>query len=316
MKKVIIILTVLIYFAASCKEDIPEINPNQTTQDTTSNDTINSDTTNADTAFIVPYDTTYGLGAGFRWSVYGPEYNPGNSYWDSVGQVMAANFDSATPECIWIVGVIEGRSCHLNFPVNGNYSLIYGSSIDNNEEVFNLFDQSGYRVWLQVEPGNASVDDLIQIVINRYSHHKCITGFGVDVEWLETTSPIGRQVSDAEAVRWVNKVKTFNPRYRLFLKHWEVGKMPPTVRDDIVFIDDSQMFSSLSQMVNEFKYWGNYFKPADVGFQYGYSEDQSWWGEFDNPPKVIGDDILNNISNAKSLFWVDFTIIEIFPPSN
>ena len=130
---------------------------------------------------------------------------------------MAANFSDATPECIWIVGVIVGSSCHLNFPVEGHYNLIYGNSADNNEEMFDLFDQSGYRVWLQVEPGNAPIDTLIKIVMSRYAHHSCITGFGVDVEWLETTSPIGRRVTDSEAVRWVNNIKKFDEKYRLFL---------------------------------------------------------------------------------------------------
>jgi hypothetical protein len=296
VKKLLLVLGLVVYFIGSCCKDVDTIV-----------DPVN-------TNIIVPYDTTYGLGAGFRWSVYGPEYDPGPAYWDSAGKVMASNFDETTPECIWIVGVIVGTGCQLNFPITGDYNLIYGSSTDQNEEVFNLFDQSGYRVWLQVEPGNASVDDLIEIVMSKYSHHPSVTGFGVDVEWLESTSPIGRRVTDKEAIRWVNNIKIYNPVYRLFLKHWEVGKMPPTVRDDIVFIDDSQMFNNLSQMVNEFKYWGNYFKPANVGFQYGYPADRAWWDDFVNPPKAIGDDILKHISNAKSLFWVDFTIIEIFPP--
>jgi hypothetical protein len=32
------------------------------------------------------------LGAGFRYSSYGPPYNPGPEYWDSVGEQMAAKF--------------------------------------------------------------------------------------------------------------------------------------------------------------------------------------------------------------------------------
>ncbi len=263
---------------------------------------------------IIPYDTVYGLGGGFRYSAYGPQYDPGPEYWNSVGMRMATNFNGASPECIWIVGVIIGNGCRLNFPVEGSYPNISGSATDHNEEIFDLFDQNGYRVWLQVEPGNASIDTLIDIVMARYKHHPCITGFGIDVEWLETTTPIGRQVTDAEAIRWVNRTKTHNQKYRVFFKHWEVEKMPPSVRTDIVFIDDSQMFSNLSQMVNEFEYWGNYFYPADVGFQYGYEADETWWGSFENPPKVIGDALIEQIPNAKSLFWVDFTIIDVFPP--
>ena len=257
------------------------------------NDTINADTVNyndtiiGDSTNIQSYDTSYTLGAGFRYSEYGPEYDPGNNYWDSVGGVISSKFN-ATPECIWIVGVIVGGgACELSFPVSGNHNLIYGSSTDANEDVFNKFDESGTRVWLQVEPGNADVNELIDIVLSKYSHHKCITGFGVDVEWLNTTNPEGRQVTDLEAKTWMSKIKSFSTKYRMFLKHWESSKMPPTFRTDVVFIDDSQEFSSLNQMVNEFKDWGNYFKPAKVGFQFGYNEDHSWWGQYSNPLKII-----------------------------
>lgn len=263
---------------------------------------------------IVPFDTTYNLGAGFRFSEYGPAYDPGIEYWDSVGKIISNDFENSTPECIWIVGVIEGGgSCHLNFPVSGNYDLIYGDINDANEEVFKLFDSSGFRVWLQVEPGNASVDDLISIVLNRYAHHKCITGFGVDVEWLETSTPIGRQVTDAEANKWISGIKQYNSKYRLFLKHWEIDKMPPNAREDIVFIDDSQMFNDMNEMIAEFILWGKAFEPSDVGFQYGYNQDKSWWQNYQNPSKTIGDEIIEKIPNAKSLFWVDFTILEVFP---
>lgn len=310
MKKIIAAFLFSVLIINACTKESDEhkiIDPIDTT-------TVTDSIIIPDEIIITPYDTTYGLGAGYRYSVYGPDYNPGASYWDSVGTVISSNFNNATPECIWIVGVIVNKGCQLNFPVEGNYNLIWGSSTDHNEDVFNLFDKSGYRVWLQVEPGNASLDTLIKIVMSRYAHHPCITGFGVDVEWLETTTPIGRKVKDDEAKRWMQGIKSFNPKYRMFLKHWEVSKMPSNFRDDVVFIDDSQMFDNVNQMVNEFKYWGKYFQPADVGFQYGYSEDENWWGVYGNPMKTIGDKIINDIPNAKSLFWVDFTIIDVYPP--
>ena len=318
MRITIIALLICFFFTGACKKEGSNIEINKEPIDISfvlDSISIIDSTEIIDTTDVIPYDTNYNIGAGFRYSVYGPEYDPGANYWDSVGNVIASIFDDASPECIWIVGVIVSRGCNLNFPVEGSYDLIRGSNIDHNEEIFNLFDQSGFRVWLQVEPGNASIDDLIDIVMSRYAHHPCITGFGVDVEWLETSTPIGRRVTDIEAKRWVQKIKFYNPRYRLFLKHWEVGKMPPSFRDDVVFIDDSQMFNDINQMVREFKYWGNYFKPADVGFQFGYPYDKKWWGDYENPVKYIGDSIINEIPNAKSLFWVDFTIIDVFPPS-
>lgn len=255
------------------------------------------------------------LGAGFRYSAYGPDYNPGKDYWLSVGQRMASNFTGAQPECLWIVGTLNEKGCHFNFPVSSSNQYISGSSTDQNEETFNLFDQNGVRVWLQVEPGMAPVEELIPIMLKRYSKHKCIIGIGIDVEWYKSfTQPDGEAVTDAEANKWLTIAREYNPQYKLFLKHWLIEKMPPHARDGIVFIDDSQGLLSLKNMIDEFKVWGDAFKPAKVGFQYGYESDRIWWGDYANPSKTIGDSIINSISNTSALFWVDFTVIEIFPP--
>ncbi|RPH33533.1 MAG: hypothetical protein EHM93_04425 [Bacteroidales bacterium] len=263
------------------------------------------------------YDTIVDptLGAGFRYSAYGPEYNPGREYWLSVGQRMASNFTGAQPECVWIVGTLNEKGCRLNFPITNTSQYISGSSADQNEETFNLFDQNGVRVWLQIEPGMASVEELIHTMLKKYSKHKCIIGVGVDVEWYKSyTQPDGNAVTDEEANKWLTIAREYHPQYKLFLKHWLIEKMPPHARDGIVFVDDSQQFTSLKAMVDEFKAWGDAFKPAKVGFQYGYGPDKSWWGNYENPSKTIGDSIISRVSNTSSLFWVDFTVIDVFPP--
>ncbi|MCP4659959.1 MAG: hypothetical protein GY856_31535, partial [bacterium] len=64
------------------------------------------------------------LGAGFRYSVYGPEYDPGPSYWADVGERMAARFPGAVPEAIWIVGRLRGEGTELSFPAETAHPLI------------------------------------------------------------------------------------------------------------------------------------------------------------------------------------------------
>jgi hypothetical protein len=88
--------------------------------------------------------------------------------------------------------------------------------------------------------------------------------------------------------------------------------MPPLYRGSILFIDDSQQFSSLNEMVNEFSDWGSWFSPNSVAFQFGYQPDSSWWHQYKDPAKTIGDAILATIPNTEGLFWVDFTITQIF----
>jgi hypothetical protein len=55
-----------------------------------------------------------------------------------------------------------------------------------------------------VEPGNASVDELIDIVLNQYKHHQC-GRFGVDVGGAITNGPQGQPITDEEAGRGVRK---------------------------------------------------------------------------------------------------------------
>ena len=255
------------------------------------------------------------LGAGFRYSAYGPDYDPGPEYWVEVGQKMAVRFPNAVPETIWIVGRLHGEGTLLNFPAQPTSPLIQVSEKDRNERAMHLFDRAGVRVWLQVEPGNAPVEELIHLVLDRYGGHPSVVGVGIDVEWYRSVDqPEGQPVTDAEASAWLAAARSHNPEFRLFLKHWEIGKMPPTVREGLFFIDDSQILPSLNAMVAEFAEWGRAFAPAPVGLQYGYPSDRPWWRHLDDPPGAIGERILAAVPNATGLYWVDFTVLEIFPP--
>jgi hypothetical protein len=255
------------------------------------------------------------LAAGFRYSVYGPEYNPGPAYWSGVGRQMAARFPGSVPSAVWIVGRLKGKGSELSFPGRSQEPLIQFTAEDQNEETLALFDRDGVEVWLQVEPGHASVEELTHLVLRRYGHHPCVVGVGVDVEWYRSVDePDGQAVTDAEATAWLAAARSHNPGYRLFLKHWLPEKMPPTVRDGIVFIDDSQILPSLDAMVDEFAGWARAFAPAPVGFQIGYETDRPWWKQLKDPPAEIGRRILEKAPNTRGIYWVDFTVLEVFPP--
>jgi hypothetical protein len=125
---------------------------------------------------------------------------------------------------------------------------------------------------------------------------------------------MGQAVTDAEAAAWVVAVRSHGAQYRLFLKHWLVEMLPPTERDGLYFIDDSQQFESLDQMAAEFVKWGQAFAPAPVGYQVGYPDDRKWWGQFTDPAGEIGLRLVEAIPNLQGLYWVDFTVLEVFPP--
>ena len=255
-------------------------------------------------------------GAGIRSSTYGRPNDPGPGYWARTGVEIAAKFPGARPEAIWIVSRLKDRGTQMSFPVPpGGDPLITGMPEDISEPVLELFDKLGYGVWLQTEPGWAPVDKAFHVMLEHYGHHKCVIGVGVDIEWHRSNNPdLGDPVTDELARTWLAAARSHNPAYRMFLKHFRANVMPPTFRDGIVFVDDSQIFKSSDEMIEDFAAWGKTFAPAPVGFQYGYRTDKPWWGLMKDPVKEIGDRILAATPNTEMLIWVDFSVQDVFPP--
>jgi hypothetical protein len=257
--------------------------------------------------------------AGFRYSTYGPERDPGPAYWAYVGEEMAARFPDATPQAVWIVAEhqADSQTARLSFPGESAAPHIAFSDADGNEAALALFDERGIEVWLQVEPMSASVDALIRMVLDRYGHHPCVVGVGVDVEWYDIANyPDGRPVTDEEALAWLALVQSYNADYRIFLKHWLANRMPPTAREGIVFVNDAQRHPSFEAMLDLFAAWGEAFAPAPAAFQYGYEGDRDWWDEFADPPGDVGAAILAAVPTTEALFWVDFSVLSVFPPED
>lgn len=266
------------------------------------------------------------LRAGLRSSPYGPQGGfPPPAYWRDAARSMAARFTGAASAMIWIVGIMEGAEegagnfsgrVKLSFPSPGaEYPNIVFADADANEACMDEFDRAGFRVWLQVEPADADMETLIRLVLDRYGRHPCVIGFGVDVEWHRWSrqNNEGTSVSDRQARAWSELVRSYNPAFRLFLKHWLPSKMPPEYRQGLVFISDSQEFASLTEMLDDFVAWGLAFAPAPVGYQFGYPPDGAWWRKLGDPPGEIGRAILARLPNTRDLYWVDFTMQEIWP---
>jgi hypothetical protein len=220
---------------------------------------------------------------------------------------------------IWIVGgLLTPGICDLEFarPDSKTYNNITFTPNKklNHEQMLTYFDANGIYVYLQVESGMANIDTLIDLVLNQFKHHPCVIGFGVDVEWFMVDSTVPNEtvpVTDSLARQWEERIKSHNPTYKMFLKHWLKNIMPPYYRGEIIFIDDSQGFSSLNDMANEFSGWANFFAPGPVMFQVGYEKDYNWWKKEENPPKAIGERIAEKIDNdgqAVGIIWVDFTL--------
>ena len=264
-------------------------------------------------------DTSSIVRAGLRSSVYGFNSFPDTTWWLNASSDMASRFPGASPSVIWILGYTTDDGCYLNFPdpyPDSSFNKVFFSNKDENENYLNFFDKKGIKVWLQVEPGFADVSTLIALALSQYSHHSSVIGFGIDVEWYKTSANNnneGQAVTDSEAAVWTSQIKSYNQNYLFFTKHWLIEKMPPTFRTDMIFVDDSQDFPDMNSMINEFVDWSKAFSSSKVAFQFGYNNDKPWWGKLSNPPKDIGDALIEKCSNISDLYWVDFTAYDIWP---
>ncbi len=274
-------------------------------------------------ASVSPEETTIKPGkvvfAGVRSSSYGIKSFPEPPAWKKAIDAMTGYFEGSTPCAIWIVGVMAEtpKYTHLEFPSEGKtYPNIEFEDADKHEPFLSYFDKAGIKVFLQVEPANADMMTLIDLVLGRYKDHPCVIGFGVDVEWnKEADNPEwGVKVDDATAQQWEAKVKSCNPEYRLFLKHWDIGWMPPTYRGDIIFVDNGQEFKNFEEMLAKFpNVWAKTFYPNTVIFQVGYGSDKPWWSKLPTPPKTIGDSLKKKIRQDLGIIWVDFSSRDVLP---
>jgi hypothetical protein len=258
--------------------------------------------------------------AGVRSSRYGIKPFPEPAAWVKAMRRMADDFPGATPCGIWIVSTMSktSRFTRLEFPAEGRtVPFVEFEETDRHERYLDAFDGAGIQVFLQVEPANAEVPALIDLVLERYGRHPCVVGFGVDVEWNKTADhpETGMPVDDVTARAWEERVKAHNPAYRLFLKHWDEKWMPPSYRGEIIFVDDSQIFPDEESMIREFsERWAPTFSPNTVVFQVGYNSDRPWWSKLPDPPKTLGEAIRQRIRQEMGIIWVDFSLRDVLLP--
>lgn len=255
---------------------------------------------------------------GSRSSQYGFKPFPEPEEIASVYQKMSAKVPGSTPASAWIVGVIGKSECRIGFPNPSTTPIpnIVFSRIDKNEAYLQKFDEIGAKIFLQVEPGMADVPTLIKLVLDQYGHHPCIAGFGVDIEWYPSSGetngdPTGmnKKLTNEELLTWDSLVKSYNPSYRVFVKHWIPSYCGTSGVSDVIYIDDTQGYSSASGLLTEFKKWAKRFAPNEVGFQIGYPRDTTWWTSLKDPLVEMTNTIDQAIPNQTChIFWVDFTL--------
>lgn len=259
--------------------------------------------------------------AGLRRSDYGWKEamfkkEPTAQEWIEYGARMGAEYEGAIPTYVWIVGSITGNEgvqrCSVNFPISGKIEGVEDFPADMNKEFLDMCEERGYSVWLQVEPGDCDLVSLAKATMEFYKNYNCVKGFGVDVEWYKTqgTNGYGTKITDELAKAIDEAVKSVDPRFTVFFKHWDAGWMPPTYRSDLIFVNDSQYFKSLDSMKSFFTSWANTYYPNPVMFQIGYPADRAVWGELENPKAELGALLAEDVKDDQhvGIIWVDFSL--------
>lgn len=292
----------------------------------------------ADGQTVTDEDLNRVAASGVRSSIYGlgdqwllPEQ------WGEIATQMQEWYPASQPTMVWIIGHLSDMGCTLEFTPSEDVDTqklaeeyIYFGEPDradhlSHEEYFDYFDQQGIKVYLQVEPGFADVDTLMDLVIQQYGDHECVAGYGVDVEWYHGVSEdSGLPVTDLLAEKWDTHLKELNPEYRLFLKHYNIRYLPPTYRSDILFVNDSQGFGSMIGdvlgiydenvddvlgFVPEFKRFADAFPENEVLYQIGYRPDATWYNTLEDPViRSLGLRLAEVTKQNCGIIWVDFTI--------
>jgi hypothetical protein len=225
--------------------------------------------------------------------------------WAQVIYNVAGKYPNAKPWITWGVGTWPEHDTPL--------------TDDKHEEYLTYLDGLGVDVFLEVRPGNASVTGLIDTYMKKFSKHPSVKGFGVDLEFYQWK---GNKDDDAKAMD--DKLKSYNPAYRLFFKHWETSNMPKyRGKNDMIFFSTSSE-SAPSTLIQGHASFCNTFTATGTptvacGFQIGYPADEplgndhvhnppyDGWSKFPDPIKDWGDALLKAITNDKAelgFVWV------------
>jgi len=174
----------------------------------------------------------------------------------------------------------------------------------------NEMKRLGVAVFVEIFPfKDEDVNVLIDEWLAKFKHYPNVIGLGVELEYYG-------KATDALAKAWDTAIKKHNPKYRLFLRHYDPEYMPPTYRGkgDLIFVDHASE-GDIKDLNQGFASWANRFAPTACAFHIGYPADEddmqgnnsSGWWKLSNPIKEWGDGILPLIKDTNQelgLIWI------------
>lgn len=174
----------------------------------------------------------------------------------------------------------------LKFPFKSRGVLYSATSTDLVERYLSKFESDGIQVILSIQPLNADINQLIGIVLSRYSYHKNIIGINVDMEWKKSGTPY--HVSNEERDIWLKEIKKYNNNYKLFLTYFEDYTYFPDDHPDIVILYDGEA-DTQTNLLSQYQELAKHY--STTGIYTGYLTSI--------PPAASVEQIINVASNTK-----------------
>jgi hypothetical protein len=260
-----------------------------------------------------------------------------------VAQSEAAKYPGSKPGGIYVLGGIGTSETNMPFakpPGSANIAnCVFDTSGDWGPDptpFLNAYDAAGMDVILQVEPGLADISKLATMILNNFKSHPCVKGFGVDVEWWNSTgnsndSPIPASVVNS----LVAAIHAVNPAYKVVIKHYDSSVLPAGI-SGVTYLTDSCGFSNFNDAVSEYVSWAKKFSgpSTDIGYQMLYvginsngrecnsgqacdcaPNDRLWWGILTNPEVQLINAVYAGVpvANIYSAYIVDFSLLYTYP---
>lgn len=165
-----------------------------------------------------------------------------------------------------VVAQAQRDGVALPFPFEGG-GYLYGYNYTVKvEQYLQQFESDGLQVILSIQPLEANITELIDILLSRYGGYSNIIGINVDMEWKESGSPYHATNSERDA--WLNKIKSYNPSYKLFLTNFQDYTYFPQDVADLVILYDGEG-ATQHTLLQEYKQLAEHF--SSVGLYTGYS---------------------------------------------
>jgi hypothetical protein len=182
------------------------------------------------------------------------------------------------------------------FPLQGMSSLISYSDEDEAEPYLKTFDNEGVGVILSLQPLEADVPQLMELMLTRYGQHSCIVGINVDLEWKH--SGAWNHVSNNERDAWLAVLKGHNAGLRLFLTYYGNRTYFPGDAPGLVVLFDGEGDAQVN-LLERYGELAAHF--SQVGIYTGYTSS--------SPPTASNDRILASVPKTRYIIHTD----DLFP---